>query len=59
VENITELSYFNRQICAKKVSKVMMQKQEKEILVLVRWKNIPVWMVQCDATFASAFTLGS
>jgi hypothetical protein len=31
----TELSYFNRQICAKKVSKVMMQKQEKEILVLV------------------------
>jgi hypothetical protein len=30
-----ELSYFYRQICAKKVSKVMMQKLEKEIIVLV------------------------
>jgi hypothetical protein len=30
-----ELSYFYRQICAKQVSKVMMQKLEKEILVLV------------------------
>jgi hypothetical protein len=30
-----ELSYFYRQICAKQVSKVMMQKMEKEILVLV------------------------
>jgi hypothetical protein len=31
----TELSYFYRQICAKKVSKAMMQKLEKEIMVLV------------------------
>jgi hypothetical protein len=31
----TELSYFYRQICAKQVSKTMMQKFEKEILVLV------------------------
>jgi hypothetical protein len=31
----TKLSYFYRQICAKKVSKVMMQKLEKEIAVLV------------------------
>jgi hypothetical protein len=30
-----ELSYFYRQICAKQVSKTMMQKFEKEILVLV------------------------
>jgi hypothetical protein len=30
-----ELSYFYRKICAKQVSKVMMQKLEKEILVLV------------------------
>jgi hypothetical protein len=30
-----ELSYFYRQICAKKVSKVMIQKLEKEIVVLV------------------------
>jgi hypothetical protein len=28
-----ELSYFYRQICAKQVSKMMMQKFEKEILV--------------------------
>jgi hypothetical protein len=36
-----ELSYFYRQICAKQVSKVMMQKLEKEILVLVcKMKNI-------------------
>jgi hypothetical protein len=32
-----ELSYFYRQICAKQVSKVMMQKLEKKITVLV-WK---------------------
>jgi hypothetical protein len=31
----TELSYFYRQICAKQVSKSMMQKLEKEIMVLV------------------------
>jgi hypothetical protein len=31
----TELSYFYRQICAKQVLKVMMQKLEKEITVLV------------------------
>jgi hypothetical protein len=30
-----ELSYFYRQICAKQVSKAMMQKLEKEITVLV------------------------
>jgi hypothetical protein len=30
-----ELSYFYRQICAKQVSKAMMQRLEKEILVLV------------------------
>jgi hypothetical protein len=30
-----ELSYFYRQICAKKVSKAMMQRLEKEIAVLV------------------------
>jgi hypothetical protein len=30
-----ELSYFYRQICAKEVSKTMMQKFEKEIPVLV------------------------
>jgi hypothetical protein len=30
-----ELSYFNRQICGKQVSKVMMQRLEKEISVLV------------------------
>jgi hypothetical protein len=56
-----ELSYFYRQICAKQVSKAMMQKLKKEIAVLVckMEKNIPAWMVQCDATFGSAFTLGS
>jgi hypothetical protein len=31
----TELSYFYRKICVKQVSKTMMQKFEKEILVLV------------------------
>jgi hypothetical protein len=31
----TELSYFYRHICAKEVSKSMMQKLEKEIVVLV------------------------
>jgi hypothetical protein len=31
----TELSYFYRQICAKQASKAMMQKLEKEIMVLV------------------------
>jgi hypothetical protein len=31
----TELSYFYRQIYVKQVSKVMMQKLEKEIMVLV------------------------
>jgi hypothetical protein len=30
-----KLSYFYRQICAKQVSKVMMQKLEKEIIALV------------------------
>jgi hypothetical protein len=31
----TELSYFYRQICAKQVSKAMIQKLEKEIVVLI------------------------
>jgi hypothetical protein len=31
----TELSYFYRQLCAKQVSKMMMQKFEKEIPILV------------------------
>jgi hypothetical protein len=31
----TELSYFYKQICAKQVSKAMMQMLEKEITVLV------------------------
>jgi hypothetical protein len=36
----TEHSYFYKQICAKQVSKSMMQKLEKEIIVLVcRWKK--------------------
>jgi hypothetical protein len=30
-----ELSYFYRQICAKKVSKAMMERLEKEIAMLV------------------------
>jgi hypothetical protein len=30
-----ELSYFYRQLCAKQVSKTMMQKFEKEIPILV------------------------
>jgi hypothetical protein len=34
-EMFTELSYFYRQLCAKQVSKMMMQKFEKEILILV------------------------
>jgi hypothetical protein len=57
----SKLSYFYKQMCAKKVSKVMMQKLEKEIMILVckMEKNIFTRMVQCDATFASAFTLGS
>jgi hypothetical protein len=57
----TKLGYFYRQICTKQVSKVMMQKLEKKIVVLVckMEKNIPAWMVQCDATFVSAFILGS
>jgi hypothetical protein len=45
----TELGYFYRQICVNQVSKVMMQKLEKEIAVLVckmekifppRWFNV-------------------
>jgi hypothetical protein len=32
---LAEISYFYRQIYAKQVSKMMMQKLEKEILVLV------------------------
>jgi hypothetical protein len=31
----TKLSYFYRQLCAKQVSKTMMQKFEKEIPILV------------------------
>jgi hypothetical protein len=56
-----ELSYLYRQICAKQVSKVMMRELEKKIMVLVckMKKNILTRMVQCNVTFASAFTLGS
>jgi hypothetical protein len=36
-----ELSYFYMQICTKQVSKVMMQKLEKEIVVLVCKMEIP------------------
>jgi hypothetical protein len=52
---------MQREICAKQVSIAMMQKLDKEISVLVckMKKNIPAWMVQCDATFPSAFTLES
>jgi hypothetical protein len=44
-----KLSYFYREICAKQVSKAMMQRLEKEIVVLVckmeivfppRWFNV-------------------
>jgi hypothetical protein len=41
-----ELSYFYRQICAKEVSKVMMQRLEKEITVLIcNMETVfpPVW----------------
>jgi hypothetical protein len=41
-----ELSYFYRQLCAKQVSKMMMQKFEKEILILVcKMEEVfpPVW----------------
>jgi hypothetical protein len=41
-----ELSYFYRQICAKEVSKVMMQRLEKEIAVLIcKMETVfpPVW----------------
>jgi hypothetical protein len=56
-----ELSYLYMQICAKQVSKVMMYMLEKEIVVLVCKikKSIPSQIIQCDVTFASAFTLGS
>jgi hypothetical protein len=57
----TELSYFYTQLCAKQVSKTMMQKFEKEILILVckMEKSILTRMVQCNAIFDSVFTLGS
>jgi hypothetical protein len=54
---LAEFSYFYRQICAKQVSKAMMQKLEKQISLLV-CKMEKVFS-PCDATFASAFTLGS
>jgi hypothetical protein len=50
----TELSYFYMQICAKQVSKVMMQRLEKEIMVLVckmekifppRWFNSMQYLI--------------
>jgi hypothetical protein len=47
-----ELSYFYKQICAKQVSKVIMQRLLKEIAVLI-------CKMETDAIFASAFTLGS
>jgi hypothetical protein len=55
----TELSYFYRQICAEQVSKMMMQKVEKEIAAIVCKieKIFPSgWF---NATLASAFTLES
>jgi hypothetical protein len=56
-----ELSYFYRQICAKKVSKAMMERLEEEIamLICIMEKSIPSRMLQCDAAFTSPFTLGS
>jgi hypothetical protein len=47
---ITELSYFYRKICAKEISKNMMEKLEKEIPVLLckLEKNIPTWILQSD-----------
>jgi hypothetical protein len=60
-EMFTELSYFYRKLCAKQVSKMMMQKFKKEIPILIykMEKSIPVRIVQCSAIFASSFTLGS
>jgi hypothetical protein len=43
-----ELGYFYRQICDKQVSKVMMQRLEKEIVVLVCKMEIifpPRWFI--------------
>jgi hypothetical protein len=43
-----ELSYFDKQICAKQVSKAMMQRLVKEIAVLVcKMKTIfpPAWFI--------------
>jgi hypothetical protein len=34
-EALAELSYFYRQLCAKKIKKDMMEKLEKQILVLI------------------------
>jgi hypothetical protein len=51
---VAELSYFYRQICAKQVSKAVMQKLEKEIAVLVckmeivfppRWFNVMQYLL--------------
>jgi hypothetical protein len=45
-EMFAELSYFYRQLCAKQVSKMMMQKFEKEIPILVcKMEKVfpPVW----------------
>jgi hypothetical protein len=47
-KKFVELCYFYRQICAKQVSKLMMQKLEKEIVVLVckKEKIFPsVWFI--------------
>jgi hypothetical protein len=58
---LAELNYFYRQICAKDVSKSMMHRLEKEIMVLVCKieKVFPRRVVQSDATFINAFTLVS
>jgi hypothetical protein len=47
---IAELSYFYRQICAKEISKNMMEKLEKEIPVFLckLEKNILTWILQSD-----------
>jgi hypothetical protein len=55
-----ELSYFYRQICAKQVSKAMMQKLEKEIMILVckiEKYSRQHGSMRCNICYA--FTLGS
>jgi hypothetical protein len=46
---LAELSYFYREICAKEISKKLMQKLEKEIVVLVckMEKEFPLGFMNC------------